>query len=186
MQINNKISKIKNHLSRYKNNCSEICFTNPKSKIIFDKRECIDNCSNDKEYKYEYNNACYKSCPKETHISKINNLLCEEDVYCENYYNYNHIDCLESIPEGYYLKDSLLRTIEKCDDKCQKWNLASVQNNSCLLCNINNGYYPILINDSINYPFINCYNKPPKGFILDNLVYKPCYNICKNCIGIID
>ena len=137
-----KISKIKSDLSSYTNKCFEICFTNPKSKIIYNKRECIDKCSNDKEYKYEYNNTCYKSCPNGTQISKINNKLCEEDLYCENYYNYNHSNCLESIPEGYYLNNSLLKTIDKCDEKCQKCNLESVKNNSCLLCNINNGYYP--------------------------------------------
>ena len=76
----NKISEIKSLLSDYKNNCSEICFTNPKSKIIFDKKKCIDNCYKDYEYIYEYNNLCYKSCPNGTHISNINNKLCEQDL----------------------------------------------------------------------------------------------------------
>ena len=136
-----KISKIKSLLSNYTNNCSKLCFTNPKSKIIFDKKKCIENCYYDIEYTYEYNNLCYKSCPNGTRISNINNKLCE-DFYCDKYYNYNHTDCLEIIPEGYYLNNSLLKTIDKCDEKCQKCNLESVKNNSCLLCNINNGYYP--------------------------------------------
>ena len=132
-------------LSNYTNNCSDYCFTNPKSKIIFDKKKCIDNCYNDNEYKYEYNNICYKSCPNGTHISNINNKTCVDDLYCFNYYNYNHTDCLESVPEGYYLNDSLLKTIDKCDDKCQNCNLESVQNNLCLSCNINNSYLIIVI-----------------------------------------
>jgi len=49
----NQISKsIQSLLYNYTNNCSDICFTNPKSKIIFDKKKCIDNCYNDNEYKY--------------------------------------------------------------------------------------------------------------------------------------
>ena len=36
-----KISKIKSLLSNYTNNCSEICFTNPKSKIIFEKKNVL-------------------------------------------------------------------------------------------------------------------------------------------------
>ena len=180
-----KISKIKSLLSNYKNNCSEICFANPKYKIIYNKKECIDYCYNDKEYKYEYNNACYKSCPNGTHISNINNKICE-DLYCDKYYNYNYTDCLDNIPQGYYLNNSFLQTIDKCNDKCQNCNLESVQKNLCLSCNIENGYYPLLNNDSINNTFINCYNQSIKGYILDNLIYKPCYNICENCIGNID
>jgi len=37
----NKISKIYSSLSKYKNNCSEICFTNPKSKIIFEEKNVL-------------------------------------------------------------------------------------------------------------------------------------------------
>ena len=36
-----KISRIKSLLSNYTNNCSEICFTNPKSKIIFEKKNVL-------------------------------------------------------------------------------------------------------------------------------------------------
>jgi len=150
------------------------------NKLITEKMKCIDNCSNDDIYKYEYNNTCYESCPNGTHISNISNELCEENLYC-----YNTV-CFKNIPEGYYLIDSILKTIGKCDDKCQNCNLESAQNNLCLSCNINNSYYPILNNDSINDTFINCYNQSIKGYILDNLFYKPCYNICKNCIGIKD
>jgi len=177
-----KISSIQTLLSNYNNNCSDICFTNQKSKAIFNKKKCIDNCYNDNDYKFEYNNECYESCPKGTHISNLNNKLCEDDLNCFNYYNYNNTDCLETIPEGYYLIDSLLGTIGKCDDKCQSCNLESVQNDLCLSCNINNSYYPLFNNDSINSTFINCYNDSIIGYILDNKVYKPCYDICKNCI----
>jgi len=121
-----KISRIQSLLSNYKNNCSDICFTNQKSKVIFNKKKCIDNCYNDNDYKFEYNNACYESCPKGTHISNINNKLCEDDLNCFNYYNYNNTDCFKSIPEGHYLIDSFLGIIGKCNDKCQSCNLESV------------------------------------------------------------
>ena len=61
-----------------------------------------------------------------------------------------------------------MKTIDKCNDKCQNCNLESVQKNLCLSCNIENGYYPLLNNDSINNTFINCYNQSIKGYILDN------------------
>ena len=40
------------------NDCDNICFSETK-KIILGKKMCIDNCSKDTTYKYEYNNICY-------------------------------------------------------------------------------------------------------------------------------
>ena len=36
------------------------------NKLIQDKNECIENCSKDIEYRYEYENKCYKKCPDNT------------------------------------------------------------------------------------------------------------------------
>ena len=36
------------------------------NKFIFDKKQCIDKCENDINYKYEFNNECYIECPQET------------------------------------------------------------------------------------------------------------------------
>ena len=36
------------------------------NKLIFDKKECIDDCRNDIEYKYNYLNQCYIECPNGT------------------------------------------------------------------------------------------------------------------------
>ena len=40
------------------NDCDNICFSETK-KIILGKKMCIDDCSKDTTYKYEYNNICY-------------------------------------------------------------------------------------------------------------------------------
>ena len=110
-------------------------------------------------YKFEYNNICYNSCPNGTHNSSYNNYICENDFICEKYYNYNNTECIDEIPEGYYLNNSNLKTIDKCDIKCGNCSLESVNYNLCISCNINNNYYPIF-NDSLNNnSFINCYNK---------------------------
>ena len=143
----------------------------------------MNNCSNDIIYKYEYNNSCYISCPNGTHNSLINHYLCEDDLKCEKYYNYNHTECLEEIPEGYYMNNSELKTIDKCNIKCKNCSFESSMNNLCISCNINENYYP-LFNDTINsIEFINCYNEIPDGYFFDNIekIYKPCYSTCKNC-----
>ena len=51
------------------------------NKLIIDKRECINNCELDNEYKYEFINKCYSKCPKELKES-INNkyyCVCDEE-----------------------------------------------------------------------------------------------------------
>ena len=181
-----KITNIKSLLSKYKNNCTHSCFLNQHYKYIIEKNECIDNCYNDQNYSYEYNNICYYSCPNGTHISSSNNYLCEDDLICEKYYNYDKSECLDEIPEGYYLNNSNLKTIDKCNIKCKNCSLESMETNSCISCNISAGYYPLYNNDSSNETFINCYNESIEGYVLDNYIYKPCFSSCKNCSEIGD
>ena len=49
---------------------------NEYTKLIKDKNKYNGSCINNNIYKYEYNNICYISCPKETHISSNNKYLC--------------------------------------------------------------------------------------------------------------
>ena len=49
---------------------------NEYNKLIPDKRECLNNCSLDDTYKFEFRNICYSECPKEK--SKES-----KDNYCE-------------------------------------------------------------------------------------------------------
>jgi len=56
------------------------CSDDDYNKLIFDKKECIKNCTKDKDYKYEYKNGCYKSCPDNSKESEIKPFYC--DVRC--------------------------------------------------------------------------------------------------------
>ena len=61
------------------------------NKIIKQKNKCIDECTKDDIYKYEYNYACYEYCPPET---KENNFTCldiaiEKETY-NNYQTYEN------------------------------------------------------------------------------------------------
>jgi hypothetical protein len=163
------------------NQCSNICFSNSNLKFIIDKNTCIDNCSKDNVYRYEYENLCYSSCPNGTHNSFDIDYLCEKDLECDNYYNYNHTECLDYILEGYYLNKSHYKTIYKCDIKCQNCSHESTQKNQCLSCNNNFEYYPKL-NDESNYQnFVNCYFNLSEGYYLENKIYKSCFETCKKC-----
>ena len=103
---------------------------------------------------------CYFNCPK------IN-----EDKFC----NYEHTEILSIIPDGYFLNDTYEKTIDKCYYICKKCISHGNENhNNCKECI--NDYYPKI--DNIN----NCY-KEPDGYYLDNNIYKPCYQTCKNCFS---
>ena len=183
--INHDIKEeIKSQLSFYnESTCSELCYANSQKKYIKEKNICINNCYNDEIFIFEYAHICYFECPNGTHL--IDDYLCKKNLICNNYYNYEHTDCLDAIPFGYYLNDTEKKTLNKCDIKCSNCTSESVLNNLCISCNNSGGYYG-KYNDSLNdNEFINCYNEQPNGYYLDNekKMYNPCYSSCKACIN---
>ena len=58
------------------NDCS-YNWKNNRKKIVAFRDICIDDCSYDEIYKYEYNDYCYEFCPKGSHSSKNNIYICE-------------------------------------------------------------------------------------------------------------
>ena len=183
--LSNGISSKLTTTSGFENNCNDACFTNIQNKFIREENICIDNCANHNKYIYEYYSVCYKKCPSGTHISSYNPNLCEEDLECDNYYNYNHTECLDEIIEGYYLNESHSKTIYKCENKCKTCNYQSTKNDFCLSCNNNKGYYEIE-NDNLNIDNMKkCYNIIPEGYYFDitNKIYKKCFLTCKSCDG---
>ena len=179
--INDSIKYIFNSLD-VKINCNNICFTNSIHKLIKNKNECINNCYSDNTYKFEYNNFCYPTCPSRTKNVNNNYYLCK-NFTCEKYYDFEQKNCIEHIPEGYYLNDTYYKTIEKCKIKCKSCNYESSIKNLCLSCNIDYGFYPLLNKDFNNNQdvFINCLDWKPEGYFFENNSYKPCYETCKEC-----
>ena len=68
----NQSSRIFSNLNKTTTNkdCNNTCFS-PSKKIIIGKRICIDKCTNDDTYIYEYNNICYN---KEEYEAIIKNM----------------------------------------------------------------------------------------------------------------
>ena len=158
----NTLTNIKTQLDTFQNfNCSDDCFVNSANKFILEKKICIDNCNNDDYYQYEYDSICYHSCPNGTHRAKDNENLCEKDIICDNYYNFDLTECIDSIPLGYYLNDTDRRTIDKCNVKCLNCSLESNINNLCISCNTNEGYYQKDIDNSNDNLFIDCEKETP-------------------------
>ena len=64
-----------------------ICFGKINKLIPEKNNSCIDDCSKDDTYKFEFNNICYKECPKDiSELSKDNKYLCNLKCPPENPY----------------------------------------------------------------------------------------------------
>ena len=154
-------------------------------KKIKEKNKCISNCSDDNYYKLEYNNICYNECPKGTRIEEDPN-LCEGYLICEKLYNYDHTECLEEIPDGFFVNDTAAKTVDKCNNKCKQCSADSNENNLCISCNISGGYYSKEEEIENNEAFIECYSSLSElsdGYFFDKSdnAYKKCFKTCKKC-----
>ena len=65
-----------NLLNEYEYNCRDICIDYNSKKFIKDENLCIENCSSNEKYKYEYDNTCYNKCPSNTKLIEGSNYLC--------------------------------------------------------------------------------------------------------------
>ena len=169
---------IEKNLNNNSINCNNICFNN-NAKIIFNDKICVDDCSTT-QYKHEFNKICYGQCPENTHSSFDNEFICEDNFKCKKlkkYYDYNHAYCIDEIPEGYFLNDTIYNTIDKCHKDCKtcdkKYNDTNSHCNSCL-------------NDKYFY-WGNCLSNCTNGYFTDSSGKKICKcisnNKCKECLN---
>ena len=149
-----------------------------QQKIINETGECIEKCSNDPNFKFEYNGKCYQDCPKEILKDDNNNDICKCELdkcqFCPNvalnnklctecnkefYQKENdpsnlgiYINCYKN-PPGYYLNDTI-KKYQKCYYTCESCEIKGDNiNNNCLNCSqdYNIGIKPI------NSNYFNCY-----------------------------
>ena len=59
------------------------------------------------------------------------------------YVNYAQNDCIDEIPDGYYVNDTEKNTIDKCHPNCLTCKSSSIDDESmqCLSCDKSKGYY---------------------------------------------
>ena len=136
-----KASKIYNAYTSINYNCTEICYKDDYYYCLEDKcpngynkliygiiKVCIKNCTNDINYKYEYQKMCYKKCPNKT-IN--NNYLCEEEYILpsetiqknydnETMYNYDNETMNNYDNETINLKDIIKNKLSIIDNDIKK------------------------------------------------------------------
>ena len=108
-------------------------------------KEGTKNCYDKIEEHYYFNeetqvfSPCYKDCltcnNKETNTTHMNCLSCENNLNyykkstnclkCDKYINYLQTECINTIPEGFFLLDKNLGIIEKCHHLCKTCNQSS-------------------------------------------------------------
>ena len=171
-----KIIKIYNLIKALGNtvrDCSSDFYPEPR-RLIVETNKCeYLNCSENETHKFDYNHICYINCPKRTYIKNNNSNICE-DLNCSNFYNFNQIECIDIIPDGYFLNDSIQKTIDECHPDCETCEQKqSINSTNCKSCKYDKFIY-----------LGNCLTSCKNDYYIDNLNNKICNskNIkCLNC-----
>ena len=168
-----KDDNIKDQFTELNIDCENACFKK-SPKLIIDTKRCVEDCSLDNDYKYEYNNKCYMDkCPDGTTSSSTNQFLCKTILDCPNYSSMDRTECFDYIPEGYYLSDNNQNLIDKCYVNCKTCEKQGWEgNNNCKTCKTN-----------LFYDNGNCVNSCTYGYYNDNNGNKvcACNNKCNEC-----
>ena len=174
---NNLITKLNSY--NYTNNCSDVCFYKYK-KIIYDIRKCTFNCPD--EYKLEYYDICYSSCPYGSHNE---NDICikNDDNYNLNLLYNNYIDYFKDIIKKNNTLNNKDNIIINIENELIKNNLdiylenIIIKQNKDLLIKENNIIYQLTStynqnnNEYYNRSTINlgeCENKLRKYYNIDD------------------
>ena len=175
-------------LSFAKRDCSNKCYSSRK-RLNVSNNECeITNCGQNDSKMYEYQNKCYEVCPNRTVISSEDEYICE-DLNCAFLYNYTQKECIEEIPDGYFIENETLKTIGKCHFNCKTcYGVENYNNENCKTCypgkylylrncvdNCTNGFFTDENNIYLN--FCKCDNIKCYYCSVESMKY----NICESC-----
>ena len=136
-----KISKNTFGITSFTNNCNNICFTESNPKLLVEENACTHSCS-ETDYKYEYKDICYQTCPDNTYVSSDNIYLCQ------------------NIPEDYYLNDNINKHCYTTCKSCK--GEGNDINHNCIECISN---YIFLNSSKYNN---NCYKKCDYYYYFDS------------------
>ena len=140
-------------------------------KKIFSK--CYDKCKTCSTINVGKTQNCI-NCKKNYLLYK--NINCLDCKYKNKYVNYEQNECIDYVPNKYYINDTVYNTIDKCHKNCLTCNEGSSNDEDmkCLTCDNANGYY-LLENTT------NCEKYPYPGYYLDDKKLKKCHISCKTC-----
>ena len=137
---------------------------------------CYESCKVCNKYKEGNNHNCIVCKNNYMFYPNSNCYICKHE---NKYLNYAQTECIDKIPSGYYINDTIYNTINKCYEKCKTCNQeGNDENMNCLSCDNDKGYY---LKEGTN----NCLkiDEIQEGEYLDNEtnVIKKCNIACKTC-----
>ena len=145
----------------------------------------LDN--DEKKYK-----KCYESCKTCTNKKEINNhncVLCKPNytlfknkncLNCKSlnkYVNYAQTECIDEVPDGYYVNNEELNTIDKCHPNCLTCKSKGTDYDmKCTSCDNDNAYF-------FFFGTNNCQKMPLPGYYIDkdDKKIKKCDEACATC-----
>ena len=140
---------------------------------------CIGDVSNKEEIianlsKTNSTYDCSNNCFQESSILNPDEKKCFLNCkMIDKFFNYEQTNCINQIPDGFYLNNSELNTIDKCYSKCKSCNKSEYGNEqNCIECILNYTF----IKDSIYQN--NCYEICEKYYYFDSLNEYHCCNEC--------
>ena len=180
-----------NSLNIEDTNC-EICINNYYK--IINTNNCIHKDNTPLGYYLDMDRglflSCYEKCltcsKYKQNLTSLNCLSCDENnilyEYSHNcldcvlrgkYVNYFQYDCIDSIPDGYYLLNEDDKTIDLCYFTCKHCNeKGNSENHMCTECS-----------DAYSYNFNNgqkCLDDCSKENLIVDEIGKKCYENCNN------
>ena len=154
------------------------CFQNPPDGYFFnlDKEvhsKCYDKCKTCSKLNIGKIHNCLSCYPNDLLYNSSNCLNCK---YNNKYANYEQTECIDSIPDGFYVNNTEYNTIDKCHKNCLTCNKGSNNDNNmnCLTCDNANGFYLV---ENTN----NCLQDPYPGYYLENNIFRKCHIACLEC-----
>ena len=163
--------------------CTELSLDDNNQKCIkcrkgFYFKEGTNNCYDKIETKYYFDedthmfSPCYKDCLtcsyKAINSKQMNCLTCDNNLNfynasknclnCSKYVNYEQTECIDTIPDGYYLEDKELGILGKCYYLCKTCTEGSYYRNNYLHMNCktclykNSKFRPIFDGDCPDTP----------------------------------
>jgi hypothetical protein len=170
------------------NNIPETYFYNPNRQLI---SKCFENCRTCNQSQLNSTYYSCLSCDENSILyEKSGNFL---NCYSKGKYaNHYENECLDFIPEGYYLEDNQTNALEKCFYSCKSCEAGGDSNDhKCKECGENYPYRnkeetKCLENCSNEYIYTDLETKRCYNDCLDNIVEERIYNYKNICYSIDD
>ena len=143
-----------------------------EAKMVFIK--CYDSCKTCNKGNEGNKHNC-KECNENYFLYNTNCLNCN---FINKYVNYSQTECIDKIPDGYYVNDTEKNTLDRCYPNCLTCNEGSKNETymKCLSCDNTKGLYLL---EGTNNCIIDI--KENEYLDKDDKLIKKCYKGCKTC-----